>query len=201
MALKTPSFITVRETFSDEGTSTFDTQINGANSYYYRLPDGRIEYDVRTPFTFTGGVAYNFSDLMVTGDLEYTDWSQMEFTNTDAALLTLNADIKQLFRPTANIRVGAEYSFSDAGVHLRGGFAYLPSPYTDDPTSFAQKFVTAGIGFTIENTMGIDLGYSHGFWDTKHINYGDYDLLGNPTSGTQETVNTNNFITTVSYRF
>ncbi|HEV8537312.1 MAG TPA: outer membrane protein transport protein [Bacteroidota bacterium] len=196
MAIKTPSFITVRETFSDEATSLFDNR----DTYSYRLPDGRIEYDVRTPFQFSGGVAYDFSGLMLSGDLEYVDWSQMEFANTDATLLALNPDIKQIFRPAANIRVGAEYTFSEADFHLRGGFAYLPSPYTDDPASFAQKFVTAGFGFSIENAIGIDVGYSHGFWDTKHINYADY-LNGNPTSETQEQVSTNNVITSVSYRF
>ncbi len=201
LALKTPSFITVRETFSNEGTSIFDTQINGTDTYYYRLPDGRIEYDVRTPFVFSGGFAYGFSDLTVSGDLEYTDWSQMEFTNTDSYLLTLNSDIKEIYRPTANVRIGAEYTFSDAGVHLRGGFAYLPSPYNDDPSSFAQKYVTGGIGFSIENSFNIDLGYSRGFWDTKHINYGDYNFAGRPTSETTEQVKTNNLITTISFRF
>lgn len=201
LALKTPSFITVRETFSDEGTSIFDTQINGADTYYYRLPDGRIEYDVRTPFSFSGGIAHEASGFMISGDLEYTDWSQMEFTNTDAALLALNSDIKQIFRPTLNIRVGAEYTLYNTGMHLRGGFAYHPSPYTDDPSSYAQKFVTGGIGFTIENAIGIDLGYAYGFWDTRHINYGDYDLLGNATSETIEKVSTNNLKTTIAYRF
>ncbi|HJW28371.1 MAG TPA: outer membrane protein transport protein, partial [Saprospiraceae bacterium] len=201
LAVKTPSFITVRETFSDEGTSIFDTQINGADTYFYRLPDGRIEYDVRTPFTFSGGVAHEVSGFLFSGDVEYTDWSQMEFTNTDPALLALNSDIKQLFRPTVNYRVGAEYTFPDAGAHVRGGFAYLQSPYTDDPSSFAQKYVTGGVGFTIENAIGIDVGYAHGFWDTKHINYGSYDILGNPTSETNESISTNNFIGTISYRF
>ncbi|HTK81505.1 MAG TPA: outer membrane protein transport protein [Bacteroidota bacterium] len=199
LAVKTPSFITVKETFTDEGTSVFDTPINGSDTYFYRLPDGAIEYDVRTPFSFSGGFAYDASGLLLSGDLEYTDWSQMEFTNTDATLLALNSDIKQIFRPTLNIRVGGEYSFD--AVHLRGGFAYLPSPYNDDPSSYAQKYVTAGVGFTIENAIGIDFGYSHGFWDTRHVNYGDYDINGNATSETTEQVSTNNFISTIAFRF
>ncbi len=193
ITVKTPSWITVRETFSQNATSNFDNgdQITYSSSSGY--PD-KNEYDVHTPYSFSAGISHTIGDLMVAGDVEYTDWTQMEFSNADASLMSYNTDIKELFQPTANVRLGAEYSFGDEGLKLRGGFAYLPSPYNGDPSSFAQKYATAGIGFIVDNAIAIDLGYAYGFWDQYHQVYpGVYTST--------ENVHTHNIMSTVSYRF
>ena len=207
LTIKTPSWVTVRETFSSSGRSEFD------NGDIYVYPSGtanpsRNEYDVRTPFIFSAGFSQTMQDLSVSADVEYTDWTQIEFKSGTAAvtdfsqdLLDLNTDIKTVFHPTVNIRVGAEYRISDAGVQLRGGFAYLPSPYQADAAANAQKFATGGVGFMIENAFGIDLGYSHGFWETSHINYAAYDASGNALSETKESIKTNTLVGTLTYRF
>ncbi|MBI4546874.1 MAG: outer membrane protein transport protein [Ignavibacteriae bacterium] len=191
IAVKTPSWVTVRETFSQSGMSEFD---DGDHFEYTTFDRELNEYDVRTPFIFSAGLSYAIQDLMLSGDVEYADWTQMEFRNADTRLLSFNTLIKEIFQPTVNVRVGAEYGLHDAGVRLRGGFAYLPSPYEGDPSSFARKYITGGIGFIVENAIAVDAAYAHGFWDTFRVNY-------NETSKTNERVKTNNIIATVSYRF
>ena len=207
LTIKTPSWMTVRETFSSSGRSEFD------NGDVYTFPSGTInpsrnEYDVRTPFIFSAGISHAMQDITMSADVEYTDWTQIEFKSGTAAvtdfsryLLDLNADIKTIFHPTANIRVGAEYEMKDAGVQLRGGFAYLPSPYQSDAAANAQKYITGGVGFKIENAFGIDLGYSHGFWETSHVNYNAYDVNGNALSETKEMIKMNTLVGTLTYRF
>ena len=118
----------------------------------------------------------------------------MEFRNADSRLLSFNTDIKEIYRPTTNIRLGAEYEIPTTGLRLRGGFAFLPSPYDGDPTSFAQHYITGGIGFVVDNGFVIDLGYAYGYWDSFRFNY-------NSTSKTTEKITTNNLIATVAYRF
>lgn len=194
IAVKTPSWITVRETFSEQATSTFDS--GGA---HYEFPAGgatpsKNEYDIVTPFVFSAGFSYTIHDLLLAGDVEYADWSQMEFRNADASLLSYNTDIKEIFQATANLKVGAEYEFSNIGLRLRGGYAYFPSPYRGDPSSFAHKFITGGLGFIVQDAIAVDVGYAHGSWKTYRVNYDN-------TSRTDEDVTTNNFIATVSYRF
>lgn len=193
LAIKTPSWVTVREKFSLEASSTFD------NRDKYTFPLGganprRNEYDVVTPFVFTCGFSYSIDDFMFAGEIEYTDWTQMEFRDAEARLLSYNTDIKEIYQPTANLKVGGEYEIRDVNLRLRSGFAYLPSPYKGDPFSFAQKYVTAGLGFVVENSIAIDLGYAYGFRDSFRYNY-------DSTSKTNEEIRTNNFIATVSYRF
>lgn len=200
-SVKLPSYYTVKEAFATDGSSSFDVPDTQGVSSYRFIQDGRNEYDVASPFVFTGGLSIAIQDLMLSGDLEFTDWTQMEFRNADQQLLSLNTQIKELFQPTVNIRVGAEYEFNTIGMRLRGGFAYLPSPYNGDPVSFAQKYITGGAGFIVENSIGIDVGYARGFRDSYRVNYNDFDANGQPTSKTTETIKTNNVIATVSYRF
>jgi long-subunit fatty acid transport protein len=193
LALKTPSWVTIKETFTSEGQSYFD---NGDNYKY--PPEGpskaKTEYDVVSPFVFTAGASHLIADLLLSGDIEYTDWTQMEFRNAPSYLINLNTDIKEIFQPTVNLKVGAEYELTHSSTTLRGGFAYLPSPYKGDPTSYAQKYITAGVRFVFQDAIAFDLGYAYGFWDTFHSNY-------DKTSRTYEKVKTHNIITTLTYRF
>ncbi len=193
ITFKTPSWLTVEETFTSEGESFFD---NGDN---YNYPSGgsskdKTKYDIVSPFVFGCGITYMFDDLLVTGEIEYTDWTQMEFQNATDELIRFNTDIKEIFRETLNLKGGFEYEFSRTGARVRGGFAYLPSPYDGDPASFARKYITAGAGFIVQNSVAIDLGYAYGFWDTFHVNY-------DKTSRTNESIKTHNIIATLTYRF
>ena len=41
------------------------------------------DYDVRTPWVFSLGASVMFGNLVLAGDVEYTDWTQMEFQNAN----------------------------------------------------------------------------------------------------------------------
>ncbi len=195
IAIKTPSWITVHETYSEQASSTFD------NGDHYTIPasGSSYDYDITSPYVFSAGLSHSIGDLMLAADVEYTDWTQMQFSNASAELMSLNTTFKTEFRPTTNLRLGGEYDFSSIGFRLRGGFAYLPSPYSGDPSSYAQKYITGGVGFIIAEAFSIDLGYAHGYWDTEHAQL--LDINGNPTATTTEKISTDNLIGTISYRF
>lgn len=194
LAIKTPSYITVREIFTDEGTSWFDD----GDSFFYRLPDGRSEYDVATPFVFSTGIAHGVGNVMLAADVEFTDWTQMEFRNADADLMKKNTRFKEEFQPTLNVHLGGEIALEEA--RLRAGFAYLPSPFSSDPASFAQKYITGGVGFVIENAIAVDIGYGYGYWETNHQIYQGGGVVPGAATET-ETIRTHNLISTVAYRF
>ena len=191
LTVKTPSWITVKETFTQSGTSTFDDPSGNSSA---DLGAQKNEYDVVTPFVLSGGFSYAIRDLMLAGDIEYTDWTQMEFRNAGAALLAYNTSIKEIFRPTANLKAGAEYEFSGIGLRVRGGFAYLPSPYRGDPASFDRKYITGGFGLVVQDAIAIDIGYAYGFWKSYRVNY-------DATSRVDEDITNSNLLGTVSYRF
>jgi long-subunit fatty acid transport protein len=191
ISVKTPSWISVDEVFSQTGTSDFD---NNDHFTFVAADREHNQYDVTTPFVFSAGLSYGIRMVMLTADLDYTDWTQMEFRNANANLLTYNTQIKEEFQPTADVHIGAEVEAVPGTLQLRGGFAYLRSPYQNDPANFDKKYITAGAGFLVADAIAIDLAFAHGFWKNFRVNY-------DATSRVDEDITTNNLIGTVSYRF
>jgi long-subunit fatty acid transport protein len=90
--------------------------------------------------------------------------------------------------------VGIEVEPITGQLQLRGGFAYMRSPYQGDPSNFDKKYITAGAGFLVADAIAIDLAFVHGFWKNYSVNY-------DATSTVYQDITTNNVIGTVSYRF
>jgi long-subunit fatty acid transport protein len=190
ITVKTPTSFRIKETFNTTTQSFFD---NGDKFGPFDSP-GSNQYDVVTPWVFGAGASVIIRDLVLSGDVAYTDWTQTEFQDANQDLINKNRDIKDLFRATANLHAGAEYEIRDAGLRVRGGFIYNPSPYQGDPSSYDQKYVTAGLGVLLGESTMLDIGYARGWWNTRRINYD-----GSPV--VDEKVTTNNFVATVSVRF
>jgi long-subunit fatty acid transport protein len=193
ISIKSPTTYTVEETFNTVASSYFDNGDVYPTAGPFETP-GSNKYDVITPWVFSGGASFIIRDLVLSGDIEYTDWTQLEFDNANADLIALNKDIKSIFRATANLRAGAEYDIKDYGIRIRGGFIFNPSPYEGDPSEFDQKYVTGGLGILVGESTMLDLAYARGWWKTFRSNY-------DPTSRVDEDIKTNNFILTFSYRF
>jgi hypothetical protein len=192
LTIKTPTWVTVKETYSQSASSLFDN-----NQSYSFGGGGNDEYDATTPFVFTLAGSFAIRDLMLTGEIEYTDWSQMEFRNAAPSLMDFNTQIKKDFGATTNLHIGAEYELLPGRIQIRGGFAYLPSPYAADAfnSPYSKKYITAGVSFSVENAIIVELGYAHGMWKNWIQNYAD------PTSRVNEDIKTNTMLGTISYRF
>jgi long-subunit fatty acid transport protein len=193
VTVQTPTTYRVREDFGTMARSYFDNgDIQPTDGPFETV--GRGEYDVVTPWVFSAGASIMVRDLVLSGDVEFTDWSQLEFADANADIIALNKDIKEIFRATLNLRAGVEYDVKEIGLRLRGGFIYSPSPYEGDPSSFDRKYITAGLGLLLTESTMIDVAYARGFWNTFRTNY-------DRTSRVDEKITTNNVILTFSYRF
>jgi len=193
IGIKTPTAFTVKESFGSFARAYFDNgDVRPSDSPFEST--AKTEYDVRTPWVFTVGASLIVQDLVLSGDVEYTDWTQMEFANANADVMAQNRDFKTIFRPTANFRGGIEYDIRQLGVRLRGGYIYNKSPYEGDPSDYDQKYITGGLGILLGGTTMLDLTYARGSWDTFRYNY-------NSTSRTDEQITTNTIMMTFSHRF
>jgi hypothetical protein len=205
LTVKTPNWVTQHETFSSVGTSAFK---NGDNFSYSSSPSTN-DYSVATPWVFTGGLSFDLWFLTVSGDIDYTDWTQLSYSSSYAYSSTfenylndLNQQAKDFLRPTANLRGGAELNLQSISTSLRAGFMYFPSPYNFDTQVNAQKYLTAGIGFLFEGAVALDFAYAYGWWETSHVMYSGYDKNNAYfSSSTSEKVHTDNVIATFTYRF
>jgi len=194
LTLKTPTRFHVEEEFGTTAQSYFDNgDVLPLQGAYTSASSG--EYDVVTPWVFGAGTSIIVRDLVISGDAEFTDWTQLEFDKANPDVIALNNDIKEVFRPTLNWRVGLEYDLSRLGLRLRGGFIYNTSPFERDQTSeFDQKYMTGGLGILLSGSTMLDVAYARGWWKT--------DRLSNDLSSrVNEDIITDNFLLTLSYRF
>lgn len=195
LTVKTPTYYKIDEDFVDVGSAWFD---NG--DYFTSRNPGSTSYEIQTPYVFSAGGSIQATDwLLLAGDAELTDWTQMEFNTANADLIEENRYIRSAFRSTTAMRGGAEVTLFDLGLKLRGGIVYNPSPYKNDDSDFDQKYYTAGIGAAIDENVSLNASLALGTWKTYRDNYYLFGL--NAPSRTSESVNTTLVNLTLSYRF
>jgi long-subunit fatty acid transport protein len=208
ITIKTPTSMSVHESYTNSGQSVFDngfipTDVNGNSytQYSYTVPNN--DYGVNSSWVFGFGASVTPIDgLLLAGDVEYTDWTQIEWTDNqdlendpDVG----NSVLKNLFRATTNLRGGAEYQIPTTGLRLRAGYMYEPSPYAGDPSSYATKIATAGIGILLQDNVQLDAAAAFLSYKTYHNNYSSSDIVD--PSRTDESISSTNVNFTISYRF
>jgi hypothetical protein len=209
LTAQTPTFYSFKDTYNSTVTTYFPS--NNPYPYPYNkytndLNSGngnsQFDYDLSTPFVFTGGLSYEYLFVTVAADAKYTDWTQMQFTSPSGAFQDVNQNIKNDFQPTLDYHVGAEVRIPKTTLRLRAGYAYEPSPYKyqlANPTAKttsddAHKSLSFGGGFLLRRTLSIDVAYTaSSYRDEQNV----YD--GSPVLN--EKITTSNLLVTFSYRF
>jgi len=201
LTIQTPSTFSVHEDYSDAGSSVFDggyVPTAGGVAYNHLGYNAYNDYSVETPWVFGAGISYSpFDGLLFSGDLEYTDWTQIQWAD-NAALEQGNISLKQTFRSTADYSVGGEFAIPKTDLRVRAGYAFKPSPYAGDPSSYGQKLVTAGAGVLLQDNIMIDVAALFGSWKSYQNNYGP---SAQNLSRSDESLKSTNVIFTISYRY
>jgi hypothetical protein len=220
MSIASPTFFTVTYSYSSSGVGYYSTPPSplsySTSNGYGELEGGgpALQYDVTTPFKFEVGASGSLSRLLLAADIEYVDWTEMQFSNSnlpagDNTISELNAQIKQEFQATVNLRGGIEYALADPDYatfvpYLRIGGQYLPSPQSGATSGMAQKYLSGGIGAKIQNSISLDFAYQYGWWNTSTLVYPS-TTINNVVYASQSTSNekiTNtNFMFTFKYDF
>ncbi len=191
-----PKSYDIKEKFTVNGYSDFASERVTLNSPDY---SDQVEYNITTPFELGAGFSFNLKGLIVSLQGTLMDYSQMKFEDVNGLGATLveqlNQDIKDQLTAVLNYNLGLEYTFPVIGLRLRAGYMGQPSPYRGDPKEYDHQYVTGGIGFLADETIGLDLGVAHGWWKDFGDNYGDN------VSRTFQDVSVNKVILTATYRF
>ena len=220
-AVQTPTGLTIRETWSESGSTTFtDSRCNaGAES-----PVGEYEYRLVSPFRANFGAAWTFGTYgLVSVDYELCDYSTMRFREIgmqSGEFDYQNTDIKDYMGTGHQIRVGAEFKPLPQ-IAIRAGYNLTTSPEKalDDAGNFVyigrlQKGTSMhkgsfGIGYSSDGSFFIDAACSFtGLPDEYIIPYDDYmyDDSGylDPADYTPEILNRRtlwNVLLTFGFRF
>jgi len=196
ISIQFPKVFKINEDFTVEGRSEFANSSVQLDASKY---SDKVKYEISSPYEISGGASVNLKGLILSGQLTYIDYKEMEFSNGEGISATYFSDqnkrIKNLMRRVINYNLGAEYTFPEIGFRIRGGFMLLPSAFKDDPSDFDKKFLTAGIGFLTDGVLGIDIAYAYGWWKDIGDNY-DTNV-----SRTFQDITYHKVMLTTSYRF
>lgn len=196
LTVQFPKFYTVKEKFTVNASSDF---ANASYTLDSDLYSDEVKYDIISPFELAGGFSFNLKGLILNVEGTFVDYSQLEFDDAEGInaqdIETLNKNIKEQLGTVLNYNLGAEYTLPRIGLRLRAGFLVKPSAYKDDPSEFNRKYFTAGFGFLAQETIGIDVGYAHGWWKTYGDNY------SSNVSRTFQDITLDKIILTATYRF
>jgi long-subunit fatty acid transport protein len=171
LALHTPTFFNIKETYSSVMTSNLTGISSDADGSHSEMtPIGNFEYRFHTPLRGIGSIAYQFAKRgLVSLDYEYVDYSMMNFSHGMGSenFSAENSSIKSIYQAVSNIRVGAEYRVTDSFC-LRGGMELLGNPYKSTSFGLSQpnadyqyKTYNGGFGYRSGN-YSIDMTYSLG---------------------------------------
>jgi hypothetical protein len=187
-AIVTPVSIMSKEDWEYTKTTTWDDGFYSVDS----TDMGYWEYEVRSPWVFRLGGSFKQGPIMVAGDVEFYDYSQIKYTSmtpSDPSYMTeSNLDIRENLQNTMNWRVGGEFTVPTTGLRLRGGYAVYPSAWKNKTSGMDRKIISFGAGYTFQKQFTLDFAYAFTSWD---------GLTGETI--TQEKIETNKILFSLSY--
>lgn len=180
LAIHTPTFISINEEYREVMRSFFNSPEVSKNRDY-DSPFLLNDYDLQTPTRFLAGASYTWPGVgLITADYErvwYNGMKLSNFGNNRATEQKFNSEVKDLFRPANNFRVGIEATPMQQ-LYLRAGYAYYDNCMKINDAIFSRQ---ANIKSYQNYSGGIGGRFGHFFVDLAYIytsyKYAPYDIF------------------------
>lgn len=161
-----------------------------AENPYEENEEYHFEYEIRNPFKFSAGASMYLPLVTLAADVNYTDWSQMEYQTEppfskanpvevdgeyvyyDSTQAEINRDIRKLYRASTTIHVGGEVNVPFLATQLRAGVFVEPSIFKNVESS--RKYFTVGAGLLLDKQMKLDLNWIRGWWTNETSQFSNY---------------------------
>lgn len=164
-AFESPTIATLEDNWRANMTATHDYGTESIQEKY--VPEGRFEYQLKTPMKIRGSFAYvlNYRGA-VNVDLEMARFNAGELRPEGGAFNTQgynfaaeNEEVQNQFRTVLNTRIGFEYMILK-DVFVRAGYALLPQPYKKQVgnLNMPNQTFAGGLGWKLNN-INLDLSY------------------------------------------
>ena len=127
---------------------------NDQQEYHRNLsPTLYQSYKFKSPRSFVGSMAFFIGKQgLVSADVEYKDYGTGKY-DFDG----VNDDIREVFKPTCNLRFGMEWRFMQ--YFIRCGTSYYGSPYGFGEKYGSVKKLGLGIGYAVNEVTSWDFAY------------------------------------------
>ncbi|MCS7170010.1 MAG: hypothetical protein NZ949_05235 [Candidatus Kapabacteria bacterium] len=148
-----PTFFQIRERFNTTAIAAFD---NGDRKQF--TEEGQNSYNVRTPFTFSGGVVFHLPRVGLTfsAGAAYSDVTQLEFTDAPWEILQLNRIVVEQLVGQTLWGAGVEWHMPFLPITARASFNSITSPYGQDIPGATTHVVAAGAGVYLAPNIRLD---------------------------------------------
>ncbi|TAL69884.1 MAG: hypothetical protein EPN82_04505 [Bacteroidetes bacterium] len=167
VTIKLPTWYEISENSSQFAISHFDK----GDTLQFNL-SGRTTYNVTTPFVYCAGISFNFEGLTLAGGVEYSDASQIEFSQATTQVEQLNKDILQQLTGQVTYGFGAEYKLPVFPAFIRASYAMTTSPYIDNNPNSNLSIISFGAGLFVGEKVRLDALVRMRDFTDKRINYG-----------------------------
>ena len=202
LTLTTPTYINATDKWRFN-----DTTVDDQDSVFTNADNGEIKYKIRSPFSLAVGAAVNLPTLMVSGSVEWTDWSQTRYLSDPPFEVTgfqfdderslANDSLRTNYSNTLRLRAGGEFTLPILNLQFRGGGIYDPQIRKDLPNASDRKFLTAGLGIFLDKQTRFDVALMHGEW----TEYSTLDDFSDNIYSTSEKINYNKILASLAVRF
>lgn len=184
-AITFPMTLNVDEDWSYSDELSYDIIKNQINYQYTETTideSGVFDYNIKVPFQFSAGASYQTQLFLISGTIEYNDWSQLKYEMPEDRdpldyedLLAQNKIFREDFRPVLSYALGGEVNLFNSLLSLRGGYRYAPSPLKDADKKYDKQYFSAGLGFRIDQSSVVEASYTLGLWEKDKAYYYDWD--------------------------
>jgi hypothetical protein len=159
-AFHSPSVIQLTDSYHTTISRTWDDGTSADISTLDFYPEGGLySYTLTTPMRLTAGVAFIIAKrAAISADYEFVDYSTARLSSSDYAFFDENNSVTSSYKPTSNIKVGAEWKLNP--IALRAGYAFYDSPYnTELDLDGSRSVYSVGFGFR-EKKYYFDITYA-----------------------------------------
>ncbi len=187
LALHTPTFFNLSDTYSSSMQSSFDDTLHG-DGHVINSPAGNYDYELTTPFraVASAGVLIN-KIVALSVEYEFVDYSMARLRANDYFFRDENDAIEESYRAVGIIRAGAEYRTGP--ISFRCGYGFYPSPFKSGlANEDANKSIySLGIGIKGDDTY-FDLGFTYSTMKEKYFLYDNAVIANTPATITHNNV-------------
>ncbi|MFA6570474.1 MAG: hypothetical protein WCT77_04480 [Bacteroidota bacterium] len=167
--VKFPTWYEINEDFSQTATADFD---NGQSTDVPYKNVGSTRYNITTPFIYCAGASVNMMGLTFSAGIEYTDVSQLSFSDATDAVMNLNPVMKTQLVGQTTWGFGAEYKIPLVPVVVRASYASTTSPYMQDIANAYISYVSLGGGLYLSPNVRVDVLVRWKDYSELRTNYG-----------------------------
>ncbi|NND72326.1 MAG: hypothetical protein HKN43_12200 [Rhodothermales bacterium] len=186
LSIESPTYYSITETFGTIMTVGFDDGYvdTYGDSVQEDVGAGEFEYEILTPWRFSGGVGFTTGDLTVMLDGEYVDWSTLELDSGTFSFTDENRFIRQNFESVVNVSAGLEYRFDSFRARL--GVASKKDPVDLLPNQIDpelgtlnrdRSYFSAGVTYAPNSQFALDIAWSQERFDDRFL---PYEVTGGP---------------------